>query len=317
VTPAYLDDCSTCVGGNTGLEACGCDSSHLNLCTSITECTNAGGYWWSDNSCNDTEEPLNCGSTEFTSHSGISYETRNQSFTLSWTDISGANNYIVQIAHDENFTVSPSEHVISSLSWSTSHQGSYTPDNPVYYRVRANCSQSSGVWSQSIGIYNQELTCDSSHLNLCTTSGTCTGAGGYWWSNNTCNATEEPAVSTVTSTGQVWMDRNLGASQVANAYNDSAAYGDLYQWGRRTDGHEKRTSITTSTLSSSDTPGHGNFIESSKAPYDWRSPQNDNLWQGVSGVNNPCPAGFRIPIESEWETERFSWSSNDSIGAYA
>ena len=52
---------------------------------------------------------------------------------------------------------------------------------------------------------------------------------------------------TVTSTtGQVWMDRNLGASRVATSSTDSAAYGDLYQWGRGTDGHEKRTSSTTS-----------------------------------------------------------------------
>lgn len=29
-------------------------------------------------------------------------------------------------------------------------------------------------------------------------------------------------------TGQVWMDRNLGASQVATAFDDAASYGDLY-----------------------------------------------------------------------------------------
>jgi len=123
---------------------------------------------------------------------------------------------------------------------------------------------------------------------------------------------------TVTSlTGRVWMDRNLGASQVATAYNDAAAYGDLYQWGRGTDGHEKRTSTTTTTLSSSDTPGHGSFILNSYSPYDWRSPQNDNLWQGVAGTNNPCPAGFRLPTIAEWQAEMATWSSNDQAGAFA
>ncbi len=160
-------------------------------------------------------------------------------------------------------------------------------------------------------------TCDASHLNLCSTESTCTGAGGYWWSNNTCNSTQESAPpGTVTSVGQVWMDRNLGASRVATSSTDTQAYGDLYQWGRGTDGHEKRNSATTSTLSSSDTPGHGDFITVSSSPYDWRTPQHDNLWQGVSGINNPCPAGFRLPTETELGTERQSWSSNDSAGAY-
>ncbi|MCD4736862.1 MAG: hypothetical protein K8R53_12530, partial [Bacteroidales bacterium] len=33
-------------------------------------------------------------------------------------------------------------------------------------------------------------------------------------------------------TGKVWLDRNLGASQVATSSTDTNAYGDLYQWGR-------------------------------------------------------------------------------------
>jgi hypothetical protein len=41
------------------------------------------------------------------------------------------------------------------------------------------------------------------------------------------------------TTGKIWMDRNLGASRVATSVSDTLAYGDLYQWGRGTDGHEK------------------------------------------------------------------------------
>jgi uncharacterized protein (TIGR02145 family) len=115
------------------------------------------------------------------------------------------------------------------------------------------------------------------------------------------------------STGKIWMDRNLGATQVATSSTDANSYGHLYQWGRGTDGHQLRTS----TLSSSDTPGHANFILAPSSPYDWRSPQNTNLWQGVSGVNNPCPAGYRLPTESEWDLERLTWSSNNAAGAFA
>ena len=114
------------------------------------------------------------------------------------------------------------------------------------------------------------------------------------------------------------MDRNLGASQVATSSTDANAYGDLYQWGRRSDGHQCRNSATTSTLSSTDQPGHGNFIlGSSSAPFDWRSPQNQNLWQGLNGVNNPCPNGYRLPTETELNNERLSWSNINTVGAFA
>jgi uncharacterized protein (TIGR02145 family) len=118
------------------------------------------------------------------------------------------------------------------------------------------------------------------------------------------------------STGKTWMDRNLGASQVATSSTDAAAYGDLYQWGRRSDGHQCRNSTTTTTLSSTDQPGNGNFIVAPNTPNDWRSPQNINLWQGLNGVNNPCPSGYRLPTETELDGERLSWSSNNSAGAF-
>ena len=113
------------------------------------------------------------------------------------------------------------------------------------------------------------------------------------------------------------MDRNLGATQVASSSTDAASYGDLYQWGRGTDGHQIRTSTTTTTLSTTDVPGHGSFITTSAIPYDWRSGQNDNLWQGVNGVNNPCPTGYRIPTQIELNAERGAFSSQDAAGAFA
>lgn len=118
-------------------------------------------------------------------------------------------------------------------------------------------------------------------------------------------------------TGRVWMDRNLGASRAATISADAQAYGDYYQWGRNADGHEKKNSVTTGNLSSSDTPGHNKFILTSSSPYDWRSPQNSNLWQGVNGTNNPCPGGYRLPTETEWDAELKSWSTNNLAGAFS
>jgi uncharacterized protein (TIGR02145 family) len=118
------------------------------------------------------------------------------------------------------------------------------------------------------------------------------------------------------STGKTWMDRNLGASQVATSSTDANSYGDVYQWGRGSDGHQCRNSATTATLSSSNQPGHGNFILAPSSPNDWRSPQNTNLWQGPNGVNNPCPSLYRLPTDTELDAERLSWTSNNAAGAF-
>jgi uncharacterized protein (TIGR02145 family) len=133
----------------------------------------------------------------------------------------------------------------------------------------------------------------------------------------TVHCTASPITDVVNpGTGRTWMDRNLGAFVVATSSTHTSAYGDLYQWGRRADGHQCRNSSTTTTLSSSDQPGHGNFILSPNLPSDWRNPHNNNLWQGVNGVNNPCPSGYRLPTEAEFNAEIATWSNNNSTGAF-
>jgi uncharacterized protein (TIGR02145 family) len=123
------------------------------------------------------------------------------------------------------------------------------------------------------------------------------------------------ANTVVSGGGRVWMDRNLGATQVATNISDVNAYGDLYQWGRGADGHEKRTSSTTNVLSNNVRPDHGKFIISSTS--NWLSSNNVNLWQGESGVNNPCPNGFRVPTQDEWNIEINSWGGNTAAIAFA
>lgn len=51
------------------------------------------------------------------------------------------------------------------------------------------------------------------------------------------------------ATGKTWMDRNLGASRAATSPTDASSFGDLYQWGRGADGHQLRSSDTTSVVS--------------------------------------------------------------------
>jgi uncharacterized protein (TIGR02145 family) len=128
-----------------------------------------------------------------------------------------------------------------------------------------------------------------------------------------CNPVFATDIVDVTNpiTGKTWMDRNLGAKRVATSSFDTEAYGDLYQWGRFADGHQCRSSSTTNSTSNSDNVGHGNFILPPSGPFDWRSPQNPDLWQGENGVNNPCPCGYRLPTIEEWQAERNSWGTGN------
>jgi uncharacterized protein (TIGR02145 family) len=120
-------------------------------------------------------------------------------------------------------------------------------------------------------------------------------------------------IITSTKTGRKWMDRNLGATRRAVSHDDYQAYGDLFQWGRRADGHQlinwtaadsgTPINTTTRTRATTDVPNHNRFILNPPFPFDWRDPQNNNLWQAPAQINNPCPTGWHIPSFAEWRAE--------------
>jgi uncharacterized protein (TIGR02145 family) len=124
-----------------------------------------------------------------------------------------------------------------------------------------------------------------------------------------------------TRTGRIWLDRNLGASRVALSPTDTQAYGDYYQWGRRTDGHEKQIARGvageySTTKSATSVPPDGKFIFPSDGSFDWLITSDNTLWSGVNAPNNPCPAGFRIPTESEWAAEAAAFTTNNAAGSF-
>jgi len=107
----------------------------------------------------------------------------------------------------------------------------------------------------------------------------------------------------VGTSGKCWLDRNLGATRVAQSFDDIEARGDLFQWGRGDDGHQNRASSSSTTQSSSLTPGN-NFIRSHTIWYIGSNP--DDLWQGLYSINNPCPQGWRLPTQSEFQAENIT-----------
>ncbi len=126
-----------------------------------------------------------------------------------------------------------------------------------------------------------------------------------------------------TATGRIWLDRNLGASRVATSSTDTQGYGDYYQWGRPADGHQTKyltnnnsTGVTT-TRSATAVPSTDLWIAPIDGSNDWLSTPDNTLWTGANPATNPCPAGFRIPTESEWSAERATWSSTNAAGGFA
>lgn len=121
---------------------------------------------------------------------------------------------------------------------------------------------------------------------------------------------------------EIWLKHNLGADytnlgkpatfdpgrQVTSS-SDYRAYGSLLQWGRKPDGHELMnwTNGTTGTgvygnsATRNNAPTHSLFIRlKASGITDWRTSANTTLWDGVNAVNNPCPQGFRLPINTNF-----------------
>lgn len=135
------------------------------------------------------------------------------------------------------------------------------------------------------------------------------------------------------ATGRTWLNNNLGAhyadmnhaefsiEQQGENPRDFHAYGSLFQWGRKADGHElinwtgetAGAPVYGNTATNNNDPDHPEFITEGTTPWDWRIDQDDTLeW-----TNNSCPAGYRLAdlgmpgTYLEWEVESESMGAID------
>ena len=116
-------------------------------------------------------------------------------------------------------------------------------------------------------------------------------------------------------TGKVWLDRNVGAKQSCKTMDDKLCFGDYYQWGRKTNGHEKLSNeSSTKNRLEKDLDNGGKYIVVKKSStFDWRIVQDDNLWKKGDSLNNICPSGFRVPSQEEIFAETVNVSGDKKV----
>lgn len=137
--------------------------------------------------------------------------------------------------------------------------------------------------------------------------------------------------------GRTWLNHNLGADytnvdkldynpfQQATSKTDYKAYGSMFQWGRKPDGHELKNQSPSNIVYNSaipnptpesiafhkygvttirnDQPSEPYYIYHQASPSLWQATPNytNSLWNGINAPNNPCPKGYRIPNIGEWD----------------
>jgi hypothetical protein len=141
---------------------------------------------------------------------------------------------------------------------------------------------------------------------------------------------------------------NAGTANDPN--HDPTVYGDWYQWGRKKDGHEKRTVLAAGTSADyltgkgggvettklnangqiTDTEYAGKFIQRNDGIFDWRQypasdPTNTDVapagaWTWNNTDNDPCQSelggSWRVPSQVEWAQIASSntWIWRDGAG---
>jgi len=198
----------------------------------------------------------------------------------------------------------------------------------------ANATNIAVVWTSS----NTEIAAVSNGTVTAKAAGTATitvttQEGGF---TAKCVVTVTQSETGIVINGVKWATRNLASH--GKFVENPEDYGALFQWGRRGDGHEQRTSQNYPTNDNSIEAGvvsgagldangqivtthaaYGKFIKQDDSPYDWRSPQKNDLWNKgtettpIKTANDPCPAGWRVPTQTELQSLIDSGSEWDDL----
>lgn len=110
--------------------------------------------------------------------------------------------------------------------------------------------------------------------------------------------------------GNIWLQQNLGSTKVAEAIADVESYGDMFQWGRWDDGHQKRNSSLQSVPSPNNPLGIALGTNTYYTGTWWTPNSQTDKWEAefpdeATDVNgcDPCRIlgeGWKLPSEADW-----------------
>ncbi len=125
--------------------------------------------------------------------------------------------------------------------------------------------------------------------------------------------------------GYIWLQQNLGSTQVGVADNDTNAYGHYFQWGRWDDGHQLATSpiIAGTTLTPNSPAGLGTGAANFYSGF-WSSGLSTNVWSGQKTPSDtlgkdPCTAlgaDWHIPTADEYKKIYEAEKITDAASAF-
>jgi len=108
------------------------------------------------------------------------------------------------------------------------------------------------------------------------------------------------------NTGKIWLDRNIGATSACKdigadfEYATTTCIGDLYQWGRNPDGHQKSNSAVSTIQTSGMETQDGKFIDGHD---DWSTSTHRNAnWSKTDG-SSVCPVHYKVPSLQDTKNE--------------
>lgn len=215
--------------------------------------------------------------------------------------------------------------VVSSYTCNTASAGTLIVGTPVSGVTQTITANVTTVGTYSISAAANGVTFSSSGTFagagaqniVLNATGIPTAIGTNSYTLNTtpsCNFSRYSSVTgvfaNVSGTIKDFTRHNLGANTALDpfTYQSGNINGSLYQWGRKTDGHEVRSSTTVATQATNNDATLpieviGKFILNGN----WQTVRSYTLWgDGTSsfnpnkGVNDPCPVGYKVPSQGQW-----------------
>lgn len=146
----------------------------------------------------------------------------------------------------------------------------------------------------------------------------------------TYNGTDVQYTTVRAADGSIWLQQNLGSSQVGASATDENAFGDLFQWGRWADGHQKRDSEVATTAPSPNNPsglGSGSTKFYGSEPQWWANTSENDKWEAVTPNEtdeyngcDPCRIlgeDWHLPTQVDWQSVLESENVEDIATAYS